>query len=252
MTTPQMSIPLSTSVKRLAALVVLSATFVAPQLWANIVAYQATSFTYAASLGSTTFGSCPSGNPVCVEVTVNFLADTANIVPFNVVGASGFENFVGQGSVNLFNDQTGQSLSANFLFGQIYVSVDQTNGGIGFGSAVGPTYPLGVYGGIPSIPYSSYDLASNFTLFNGFAWFCPAGTCQLGMAGPGLATDQGLLSITPTGPVFPSSFTATVVQVTPEPSTLLLLGTVAPAFIFRRGLRSRLGRPVARARSKQE
>lgn len=240
MTTPQISVTLSTSVKRLAALVVLSATFVAPQLWANVVAYQATSFTYAASLGSTSFGGCPSGNPVCVEVTINFIANTANIVPFSVVGASGYENFVGQGSVNLFNDQTGQSLTANFDAGQIFVSVDQTNGGIGFGSAVGPTYPLGVYGGTPSIPYASYKLATNFSLNNGFAWFCPAGTCTLGVAGPGLGTDQGPLSITPTGPVLGSSFFATVIQVTPEPSTLLLLGTVVPAVIFRRGLKSRL------------
>lgn len=227
------------SVKRLVALIALSATFVAPRLWANILAYQATSYTYAASLGSTSFGGCPSGNPVCVQVTVNFVANTANIVPFSVTGASGYENFVGQGSVNLFNDQTGQSLTANFNSGQIFLSVDQTNGGIGFGSAVGPTYPLGVYGGTPSIPYATYNLASAFTLFNGFAWFCPAGTCTLGTQGPPLATDQGPLTITPTGPVFPSTFTATVVQVTPEPSTIFLLGTLAPAVIFRRGLKSR-------------
>lgn len=219
---------------RLAALIVLLASFAAPRLWADIIAYQATSFTYAASLGSTNFGGCPSGNPVCVEVTINFLASTSTIVPFSVPGASGFENFVGQGSVNLFNDQTGQSLSANFVAGQIFLGVDQTNGGIGFGSAVGPTYPLGVYGGTPSIPYANYNLASAFTLFNGFAWFCPPGTCTLGVPGPDLATNQGGLSITPTGPVSGSSFTATVIQVTPEPSTIILLGTIAPLAIVRR------------------
>lgn len=227
------SVTFATTLKRLAALVVLSAALVAPRLWANTVSYSATSFTYAASLGSTTLDPCSPGT-VCVVVTVNFIANTANIVPFSVVGASGYENFVGTGSVNLFNDQTGQSLSANFNPNTIYVSVDQTNDGIGFGSLVGPTYPLGVYGGTPSIPYNTYNLASNFTLFNGFAWFCPTGTCTLGVAGPGLGTDQGLLSITPTGPVFPSSFTATVVQVTPEPSTMLLFATVIPAFVFRR------------------
>ncbi len=241
-TMSHISITFATTVKRLAALALLSATFVAPRLWADIISYSATSFAPAASLGSTTLDSCPVGNPVCVIVTIRFIANTANIVPFSVVGASGYENFVGQGSVDLFNDQTGQSLSANFLANQIYVSVDQTNDGIGFGSAVGPTYPLGVYSGTPSIPYSSYDLKSNFTLTNGFAWFCPAGTCTLGQAGPGLGTDQGLLSITPTGPVFGSSFFATVIQVTPvpEPSTMLLFATVTPAFIFRRGLKSTL------------
>jgi len=160
---------------------------------------------------------------------IKFIADTANIVPFSVPLASGFENMVGQGSVQLLDFQTGQSVTANFDPGQIYVSIDQTNDGIGFGSAVGPTYPLGVYGGTPSIPYSSYNLASNFTLTGGFAWFCPPGTCTLGQAGPNLATDQGALSITPTGPVYPSGFNATVIAVTPvpEPSSLLLLSAGA-------------------------
>ena len=200
-------IPFVTATRRLAALAGLLAAFAAPRMWADIISYSATSFTNTASLGATTLDSCPPGNPVCVEVTVYFLADTANIVPFSVSGASGFENFTGSGRVQLFNDQTGESLTANFDPGQIFVSVDQTNGGIGFGSAAGgPTYPLGVYGGTPSIPYASYDLKSAVTLSNGFAWFCPAGTCTLGAAGPGLATDQGLLSITPTGPVAGSSF----------------------------------------------
>jgi hypothetical protein len=194
-------------------------------MWADTVSYSATSYAPAASLGSTSLDSCPAQNPVCVIVTITFIADTANIVPFDVPGASGYENFTGQGSVNLFNDQTGESLSANFDPGQIYVSVDQTNSGIGFGSAVGPTYPLGVYAGTPSIPYSSYDLTSDFTVFNAFAWFCPAGTCTLGVAGPDLGTDQGPLSITPTGPVFGSSFSATVIEVAavPEPGSFAVL-----------------------------
>ena len=232
-----MTTPFATATRRLAALAILSTALAAPSMRADIISYSATSFTNTASLGGTTLDSCPTGNPVCVEVTIYFLADTANIVPFSVVGASGFENFTGSGRVQLFNDQTGDLLTANFDPGQIFVSVDQTNGGIGFGSAAGgPTYPLGVYGGTPSIPYASYDLRSAMTLSNGFAWFCPTGTCTLGVAGPDLATDQGALSITPVGPVFGSSFSATVIEVTnpvPEPSSIALLGVVMAGFVFR-------------------
>lgn len=239
-----MPISRPTSILRLAQLTGFLSLLAVPRVQADIVSYSATSFTYAASLGSTTLDGCPSGNPVCVEVTVRFLADTADIVSFNVPGASGFENFKGTGSVDLFNDQTGDFLSANFDSGAIFVSVDQTNGGIGFGSALGgPTYPLGVYGGHPSIPYATYDLRSNFTLSDGFAWFCPAGTCTLGSPGPGLPTDQGLLSITPTGPVF-SSFNATIVEVTstPEPSSILLIASVLPVIglVTRRTRNARL------------
>jgi hypothetical protein len=212
-------------------------------MWADIISYSATSFTNTASLGATTLDSCPAGNPVCVEVTVYFLADTANIVPFSVPGASGFENFTGTGRVQLFNDQTGQSLNANFDAGQIFVSVDQTNGGVGFGSAAGgPTYPLGVYGGTPSIAYASYDLRSAMTV-SGFAWFCPTGACTLGVAGPDLATDQGALSITPVGPSG-ASFSATIIQVTnpvPEPSSIALLAAVMAGFVMRGVWKSSVG-----------
>jgi len=102
-----LSVVFATQTRRVAALAMLSATLFAPRMWANIISYQATSFTYAASLGSTALDSCPTQNPVCVEVSITFVASTTTIVPFNVTGAMGFENFVGQGSVTLFDDQTG-------------------------------------------------------------------------------------------------------------------------------------------------
>jgi hypothetical protein len=175
-----------------------------------------------------------------------FFADTANIVPFSVPGASGYENFVGHGYVILGDGQTGQVLTANFEPNQIFVSIDQTNGGIGFGSLVGggPTYPLGVYGGTPSPgAYSSYDLGCGGPClpgklaFNvgGFAWFCPPNTCTLGQAGPDLATDKGPLSITVAG-LHPGGFDAGVFSVSsiPEPSSLLLVGSGIATFFFRR------------------
>ena len=234
-----MPIRLATRWKRAGALVILSTVIGSAPLVGDIIEYSATSFAPAARLGATTLGSCPAQNPVCVEVTIRFLADTANIVPFNVPGASGFEILIGDGRVDLFNDQTGDSLSANFAPNQIFVSVDQTNSGIGFGSVVGPTYPLGVYAGTPSIPYASYDLNGAFSLGNAFAWFCPAGTCTLGQAGPDLATDHGGLSITPTGPVGGSSFFASVIEVsptTPEPATTTLVAAAIASLVLRRKL----------------
>src|SRR5258708_35880867 len=114
-----MTMPLITASRRFGALTILLAGFAAPGVWADIISYSATSFTNTASLGATTLDSCPAGNPVCVEVTVYFLAHTANIVPFSVAGASGFENFTGTGCVQLFKDQTGQPLNAYFFAGQV-------------------------------------------------------------------------------------------------------------------------------------
>ena len=54
-------------------------------MWADIVTYTAESVAPAASLGSTTLDSC--GNFVCIEVSITFIADTTNIVPFSVKGA---------------------------------------------------------------------------------------------------------------------------------------------------------------------
>jgi hypothetical protein len=232
--------------KRLLVLAALSITFAACPLSADVIMeYDATSFAPTAKVGSTTFASCTTSDPYCVAVTIFFFADTRNIVPFSVVGASGYEDFTGHGYAFISDGETGQSIIANFDPNQIFVSIDQTNDGIGFGSTIGPTYPLGVYGGTPSIgSYSSYNLGCTgpclpgdrtFSV-SGFAWFCPPNTCTLGQPGPDLATDQGPLSITPVGPIAGSSFDAQVFELTsvPEPSTLLLMGSGIATFILRR------------------
>lgn len=189
------------------------------------ISYVGTSFAVGATLGSNQL-TCspppPNASTPCVQVTITFNADTSTIVPFNVVGANpaaGLENFIGTGTVFLDDFQTNQSFTASFLDGQIYVSVDQTNGGVGFGSTPGgPTYPLGTYAGTPSTPYLTWDLASNFNV-QGFSWFCPSG-CALLQQGPALSTNLGALTITPTGPVV-SLFSATVQ--TPEPATFAVI-----------------------------
>lgn len=58
----------------------------------------------------------------------------------------------------------------------LYVSVDRRNGGVGFGSSFGPTYPLAIYAyktdTNPVDPYPSYALSSAVQI-DGFTPYCP-------------------------------------------------------------------------------
>ena len=129
-------------------------------------------------------------------------------------GASGFKNSIQSATVNIALG-SGASFSANLVPGQIFVSVDQTNGGAGFGSMYGPTYPMATYGG--SADYANYNLATDF-IAQGFAPFCPGGVsgplCANG--DPLQTTSEGNFVISfPFAPVY-SAFSSTVSGV-PEP-----------------------------------
>lgn len=216
------------SSKRCVVLLFVAAVVLLPtSTFATLVTYTDSSWALGATLGSASLTCTP--NVACVAVTVTFVADTKNIVPFSVTGASGYENFVGHGSISLaeVSGSTVTMLSGNFPDGQIYLGLDQTNGGIGFGSMWAPTYPLATYGGTPTIPYSSYDLKSNFSVL-GWSWFCPVPVCW---TGPPLETDKGTVTVLPTGPI-PSFFTATVM--TPEPPTLILMAVGLASLISRK------------------
>ena len=118
--------------------------------------------------------------------------------------------------------------------GQIYVSVDQTNGGAGFGSSYGPTYPMATYGG--NADYAHYDLTTDFYV-QGFAPFCPDGVggplCANG-APLHTASGEDFVISFPFAPAF-SIFSSTV-SVVPEPSTwaIMLIGFTGLAFAGRR------------------
>ena len=171
---------------------------------ADIISHTATSLTIAPPWDRPLWIHAPTANPACVEVT--FLADTANILPFSVTGPADSRTF--------------------WVKAQRTVELDSVR------PPGGPTYPQGVYGGTPSIPYSVFDWASAFT-------------------GPDLST-EGMLSITPKGPVLGSSFSATVTEVTsvPEPSALLLFVAVTAAFLLRCALQSPLGICAGKIRNK--
>jgi hypothetical protein len=170
---------------------------------------------YAAqtSFGGNTYTCDFSSLVGCAEVTIWADGDTSTIQPFSVPGASGYKNPVVTARVEAVVITSTNPLSdivfdAQFTpSDQIYVSIDATNGGVGFGSEFGPTYPMGTYGGTPTIPYATYDLASDFSV-SGFGPFCPTGTTYCSSL-TALQTDHGDFAVRFAGPEF-SDFSATV------------------------------------------
>ena len=141
-------------------------------------------------IGNNTYGAIGQE----IKVTFTFQADTSNVDAYSIPGASGYEIRIGTASV-LVQDSSNLS---NVLFqgtfdptALIFVSIDNTNLGIGFGSkavwpptAPGfpgqPVYPLGYYIWFLS-QARTYDLKSDFNtgLIETFGivggWSCSSG-----------------------------------------------------------------------------
>lgn len=177
------------------------------------------------SIGNTTYTCTSPSDSGCAVITMTATANTNTVTPFSVAGAFGLKNTALNSvvlTVDFFNTNTDISLNLNPS--QLYVSVDQDNGGAGFSSIYGPTYPLATYwnrNAPPNNPYATYDLASNFEVL-GWSPFCPdAMLCENGAP---LYTTSGaqVLISGPAGPAY-SAFSSKVTSV-PEPATLWLLG----------------------------
>jgi hypothetical protein len=189
---------------------------------------------YAAqtSFGGNTYTCDFSSLVGCAEVTISADGDTSTIQPFSVPGASGYKNpVVTARVVAVVITSTNSDIVFEAQFApsdQIFVAVDTTNGGVGFGSKFGPAYPMGTYGGAPTTPYATYDLASDFSV-SGFGPFCPTGTTYCSSL-TALQTDKGDFAVRFAGPEF-SDFSATVqsVSAVSEPWSVRLL---AAAFGF--------------------
>ncbi len=130
-------------------------------------------------IASGTFAGKPFSN--CV-VILTFEGDTTNVVPFTVQSPSGpvagYINLKGTAKVAIF-DEDGNSFADTFLpSAGIFVSIDNTNGGVGFGSfGVQPgnpnfpgqvAYPAGMLVN-PTSAAATYDLRSDITLDPGGA-----------------------------------------------------------------------------------
>jgi hypothetical protein len=123
---------------------------------------------------SGTFAGKPFSNSV---VFLTFEGDTANVIPFSLPGpngpVTGYVNLVGTASVEIF-DENGNDFHDTFLpSAGIYVSVDNTNGGVGFGSFGVPpgnptfpgqvAYPAAMFV-FPRSDVATYDLKSDIAL----------------------------------------------------------------------------------------
>lgn len=193
-----------------------------------------------------TLGGVPIGGAGSL-LTFTFDADTSNVLSFTTP-VSGHEILVGTGSVKATDVNTGTVVAqGTFLPSDgIFVSIDNVNGGVGFGSAGAlpsdanfpgdPAYPLGIF--LPSDPaIHTYDLQSSIVLSGtSDALSCVGfpGNCVAPVA---LATTGGDLILGAAGPTFSNLDDGTFTAVrTSEPATLgvLAFAVAALGFIRRR------------------
>ena len=205
------------SFARLAVTLGLFVMLVGSPAFANKIVYSDFVTFISVQINSTTYSCTSLSDPNCAFVTITATGDTSTVQPFSVSGANGFKNTVlGPATVQI-DFSGGGSITETLVPGQIYVSVDQTNGGAGFGSVYGPTYPAATYGGTAN--YAAYNLQTNF-LASGFSGFCPdPTTCNAFNPLQTVSGDQLTLyyPFRPNG----SYFSSTVF--TPEPGTALLV-----------------------------
>jgi len=189
------------------------------------VTYTETIFNYtpgwpAGNLGSLAFGGT-SLHPN-VSLIFTFEGNTKDVVSYHVPTTKaavndgvGWEIIAGTASVSVLDAQTRQTLAqGTFVPGaRIFVSVDNGNAGIGFGSfgalPSDPTFPN--QGFEPLYPYAQFgaaatDLVSNYSSSSLWALSCPGFSGSPGQPGPGncnlplpLGTTAGLLTITCNG-----------------------------------------------------
>lgn len=73
-------------------------------------------------------------------VVIQFHGDTRNVVKESSAAGNVFANYQGYATVTVTINQ--KQYTAHFASGEIFVRYDTTNGLVGFGSAISPTYPV--------------------------------------------------------------------------------------------------------------
>ena len=185
-----------------------------------------------------------NGNAV---LTFTFQGDTSNVVPWSVsvpnptTAVNGFEILAGTASFQITNADTGASLAqGTFLPSDgIFVSVDNSNASMGFGSFAVANQNDPSFRGLPTYPYGlafgtgldTYDMKSNFTVSQGdlLAFSCvgfpqSAPVFSNCLNPVGLATTAGDLFVNASPAFHDQTGSFTAVTSVPEPDSLLLLG----------------------------
>jgi len=189
-------------------------------------------------------------------LTFTFVSDTSDVQPFTFGDVHGWEDLVGAASITVTDVQT-EAIVAQATFSPydaIFISVDNKNGGVGFGSdgsvPSDPSFP-----GNPAYPFALVPTGDstvfNYDLKNDVAFSDTLSISCLGFPGNcitpiPLATTAGALVLGAPGQIFNlndvGEFTATVTSNTapaPEPGTwaLMAIGLAALGFMRRKALR---------------
>jgi hypothetical protein len=169
--------------------------------------------TYVLRSGSPAVSGSLAGAPFSnADVTITFDGDTDDVIPFSVPGASGFELLRGSACVEAVSGGAPSFIAGFRRSAHVYVSADNTNSGLGIGSAGvlpsdptfpgQPVYPVGMVSSFPGV--STYDLKSGGFAALGIVLSCagfPA-ACQSGLALPTGLGDLVIDNFTVPGGIF--------------------------------------------------
>jgi hypothetical protein len=173
----------------------------------------------SATIGSSTYGC---SNNLCPVAEIVATADSKTVDSFNIPGGPGYGayGFINKTLLSVTAYITLLTTDQKFVIelnpSELYVSVDQENGGAGFGSSYGPTYPIATY----DIPVQNYNLDSNFHALGYSPFNPPPESPQLfsGSGFPLYSTSGQIFELGEGGPSL-SSFGSIV----PESSTWLMM-----------------------------
>jgi PEP-CTERM motif len=209
------------------------------------------------TLGGVAIGGVTGDDPTDV-IEFKFLSDTSDVTPFTAGNVHGWEALTGTGSITVRDFQTSTIVAQGAFLpsDDIFVSIDNVNGGIGFGSGGSsfpgaPAYPFGIaQTNDPAI--NTYDLSSFhvFTSTSALSCFGFPGGCS---APPALATTAGDLIFGAAGNQFdPADFGEFVANPftpppasVPEPGTWALMAIGLAALGFMRSKPLRVVSPTA-------